>query len=615
MCGITGWIDWKDDLTPKRFILEKMAETLSCRGPDAGGTWLSPQAGLAHRRLIVIDPEGGTQPMVRQYGEGQYVIAYNGELYNTPELRRELEIKGHHFLSHSDTEVILISFIEWGAPCVKRFNGIFAFAIYSDKDQQLFLARDQLGIKPLFYANCHDTFLFGSELKSILAHPSIQPEVDAAGLAEIFLLGPSRTPGQGIFRGVAELKPGHYLIYDRKGMQIKRYWALESKPHRDDLKTTALTVRHLLEEAVKRQLVSDVPICVLLSGGLDSSAITAFASQELAGAGQGPLYTYSVDYVDNEQYFRPNRFQPNTDAPWAQKIASLFSTCHHTVFLDTPALADALLIALKARDLPGMVDIDASLYLFSREVKRGATVALAGECADEIFGGYPWCRDNDVLSTGTFPWMRMISERLLLFSPELLKYIRPQEYLAQRYQEALAEVPCLPGESQVEKQMRQLLYLNITRWMPVLLDRMDRMSMAAGLEVRVPFCDPRLVEYVWNIPWAMKNLGQKEKGILRLALKGMLPDEVLSRRKSPYPKTHNPTYLETVRLWFKHLVDDSSSPLRQLVNIDAIRTLINTKASAFNPAWFGQLMGGPQLFAYLIQVNTWLQEYKVSFHF
>ncbi|MEW6273722.1 MAG: asparagine synthase (glutamine-hydrolyzing) [Bacillota bacterium] len=612
MCGITGWVDWEIDLSRKGPVLEAMAETLSCRGPDDSGVWVSPSAGLAHRRLVVIDPEGGGQPMIRRRGGNLYVLTYNGELYNTAELRTELAAKGYRFLGHSDTEVLLAAYMEWGKGCVERLNGIFAFAVWSESDRQLFLARDRLGVKPLFYALRGSTFLFGSEPKSLLAHPAVQPEVDAEGLAELFLIGPARTPGQGVFRGIRELLPGHWLVYDPKGIRTGRYWSLESKPHPDDLAATVAKVRYLLGDAVKRQLVSDVPLCTLLSGGLDSGAVTAFAAKELARAGKGPLATYSVDYVDNDRHFRPNRFQPNSDAPWAPKIASLFGTLHQTIFIDTPELVDALTVALRARDLPGMVDIDASLYLFSRAVKKGATVALAGECADEIFGGYPWCRNGEVLDNGVFPWMHLLPERVRLLSPELINYIRPREYVNSRCREALAEVPALPGESRFEAGMRRILYLNITRWMPVLLDRMDRMSMAAGLEVRVPFCDHHLVEYVWNIPWTMKSCDQREKGILRRALAGILPADVLTRRKSPYPKTHNPTYLEAVRTWFRHILDDAAAPLRQLIDVDYGREIVRTGAAAFDPAWFGQLMGGAQLFAYLIQIDTWLREYRVQ---
>ena len=612
MCGITGWIDWERELTGERAVLERMAQTLACRGPDDGGFWLSPRAGLAHRRLVVIDPAGGVQPMVRRRAKKAYVLVYNGELYNTPELRQELAARGYRFLGHSDTEVLLNAYIEWGTDCVRRLNGIFAFAVWSEGDQRLFLARDRLGVKPLFYTQRGSTFLFGSEPKSLLAHPAVPAEVDATGLAEIFLIGPAYTPGQGVFRGLQELKPGHWLICNRQGVQIRRYWTLESRPHAEDLAATAAMVRELLADAVQRQLVSDVPLCTLLSGGLDSSAITAFAAPALAQAGNGPLVTYSVDYVDNDRYFRPSRFQPNTDAPWAPKIAALFGTRHYNVFLDTPELADALPVALRARDFPGMVDIDTSLYLFSRAVKKGATVALAGECADEIFGGYPWCRDEGALENGTFPWLRLIPERIRLLSPELLPLVRPEEYLAERYREALAEVPFLPDEDPVEALMRRVLYLNLTRWMPVLLDRMDRMSMAAGLEVRVPFCDHRLVEYAWNIPWAMKNYGGKEKGILRQALAGVLPAELLARRKSPYPKTHHPAYREAVRTWLRRILDDPAAPLGQLVNTGYVRELLQNSAAAFDPAWFGQLMGGAQLFAYLVQIDLWLREYRVQ---
>jgi asparagine synthase (glutamine-hydrolysing) len=611
MCGIAGWIDWQVDLTQQRPVIEAMSETLAPRGPDACGVWLSPRAAIAHRRLIVVDPEGGRQPMVRRYGGHTYVITYNGELYNTPELQQELAARGYTFQGYSDTEALLLAFIEWGPECLERLNGIFAFGIWDEANENLFLARDRLGVKPLFYAQRGSAFLFGSELKALLAHPAVQPEVDATGLAEVFVMGPARTPGQGVFRDVSELRPGCWLRHNRKGTVTRRYWSLESRPHTDDFQTTVATVRWLLEDTVERQLVADVPVCTLLSGGLDSSAITAFAAGVFRKKGRGPIRTYSVDYVGNEQYFRPTEFEPNADAPWAQQIAAFLGTSHRVVTLDVQELAEALVPAVRARDLPGMADIDSSLFLFSRAIKQQDTVGLSGEAADEIFGGYPWFRREADLRATTFPWVRGIEERVRLLSPELTAYIRPMEYLAARYREALAEVPRLPGEDARAARLREISYLSIFHFMAVLLDRKDRMSMAVGLEVRVPYCDHRVVEYVWNIPWEMKFCGQVEKGVLRHALQGILPAEVLWRRKSPYPKTHNPAYTALVREWLLRILDDPDSPLRAFVNVPAVRSVAEASAAGGGIPWFGQLMTGSQMMAYLIQVDTWLREYRV----
>ncbi|MFZ5897926.1 MAG: asparagine synthase (glutamine-hydrolyzing) [Bacillota bacterium] len=613
MCGIVGWIDWDRDLTKERPVLETMTETLAARGPDASGTWISQHAALGHRRLIVVDPVGGAQPMTRERAGRRYTIVYNGELYNTSELRRELEARGHVFLTrNSDTEALLMSFIEWGPGCVERLNGIFAFGIWDEAEQTLFLARDRLGVKPLFYAAQGNTFIFASEPKAILAHPQIQPEVDATGLAEIFFIGPARTPGQGIFKGVAELKPAHFLLFNRSGLRLHEYWTLESRPHTDDLETTAARIRELLEDTVERQLVSDVPVCTFLSGGLDSSAITAFAAAAYKREGMGPLHTFSVDYVDNARYFRPNQFQPNSDAPWVKRVSEALGTIHHYVTVDTPELLETLKITVLANDLPGMADIDASLFLFCREVKNEATVGVSGESADEVFGGYPWFRSREALEGRTFPWIRMTREKAALLAPEVVKAIRPEEYIVARYREAVAEVPRLEGEDPFEARMREMSYLNIRRFMPTLLDRKDRMSMGVGFEVRVPFCDHRLVQYVWNVPWHMKSYGNREKGILRLALKGVLPDDVLERRKSPYPKTHNPAYLAATRDWLLSILGDPASPLLPLLNVPAVRKLAESGGSPFDPAWFGQLMGAAQLFAYLAQVDLWLKHYHIN---
>lgn len=612
MCGIAGWVAWERDLSGERATLEAMAATIAHRGPDEAGIWLSPRAGLAHRRLIVVDPRGGGQPMVRTVAGRTCVISYNGELYNTDELRAELQARGQVFQSYSDTEVLLLSYMEWGASCLERLNGIFAFAVWDDRDETLFLARDRLGVKPLFYAAGPGSLLFASELKALLAHPAVEPVVDAEGLAEVLALGPARTPGHGVFRGVSELKPGHFLLYDRRGLRIRRYWSLESRPHEDDAAATAARVRELLQDAVQRQLVSDVPVCALLSGGLDSSAIAACAAPALARSGRGPLRTYSVDYVGNDRHFRPNAFEPDADAPWALRVAAILGTEHRTIVIDTPSLVEGLHHALRARDLPGMADIDASLYLLSREIKREATVGLSGECADEVFGGYPWLFQPEAVQADTFPWSRRLGERLRLLAPDVVSTLRPAEYVAERYREALAEVPRLPGEDPAGARMRELSYLNLTRWMPTLLDRKDRMSMAVGLEVRVPFCDHRLVEYAWNIPWAMKSCDGQPKGILRRALAGLLPPEVLARRKSPYPKTHDPSYLSAMRERVLEILGDRNSPLLPLIDEAAVRELARPGGGEMDSPWFGQLMRGPQLLAYLVQIDAWLRDYRIS---
>ncbi|RED64076.1 asparagine synthase (glutamine-hydrolyzing) [Cohnella lupini] len=615
MCGITGWIDWSKDLTTQADTIEKMTETLELRGPDAAGTWLSRHCAFGHRRLSVMDPANGAQPMVRPAkGSDTHdcVLVYNGELYNAPELRKQLEVIGYRFRTTCDTEVLLNGFVEWGPECVEKFNGIFAFAIWHTAEESLFMARDRLGVKPLFYRREEGRLLFGSEPKAILAHPDVPAEIDAEGLAELFVIGPARTPGHGIWRDLQELKPGHFAHYDRNGLRTSAYWQLQSAEHEEDVEQTASRVRELLTDTVERQLVSDVPICTLLSGGLDSSALTSIAVNYYKNTNQGDVHTFSVDYVDNDKHFHAHDFQPNSDAPWIKRMTEYLSTVHHPVQFDTPELVNALEAAVLAKDTPGMADIDASLYLFCREIKKEATVAISGEAADEIFGGYPWFHREDALKAETFPWSLATGLRSSLLSPELKERIRPQEYLADRYSQAVAEVPHLDGEDEVRRRMRRMSYLNITRFMPTLLDRKDRMSMAAGLEVRVPFCDHRLVEYVWNIPWEIKTAGTREKGILRKALEGVLPDDVLYRKKSPYPKTHNPNYLTAVRNHLLERLDDPASPLLPLVNAKKIRDLIAASDASSHLPWFGQLMSGPQLFAYLLQMDFWLREYKVK---
>lgn len=611
MCGIAGWINWERDLLLKENVIEKMAETLTPRGPDAGAIYKTTHALLGHRRLSVIDPLRGTQPMTRKAKQNTYTIVYNGELYNTLELRRELTTRGYSFETHCDTEVLLCSYIEWGEDCLEKFNGIFAFAVLDEREESIFLARDRFGVKPLFYYHIKDNLIFGSELKALLAHPDVEPVIDEEGLGEIFALGPSRTPGHGVFRNVKELRPGCRLLFSRKGLALNKYWSLVSKPHEDSIRTTIKNVEELVIDAIERQLVSDVPVCTFLSGGLDSSAITSIAAKYYRRNNLGQLASYSIDYVDNDKYFKPTDFQPNSDSEWIGRTSEVLNTNHHNILIDTPQLATALEKAVIAKDLPGMADIDSSLYLFCREIKKDATVALSGECADEVFGGYPWFYKSNLLELDVFPWLRAVDERAGILSAELLELMNPAEYAKERYQESLREVPLLKGENLLEKRRREMFYLNFSWFMSTLLERKDRMSMASGLEVRVPFCDHRIVEYVWNIPWEIKFYNNREKGLLRKAMTRILPEDILWRKKSPYPKTHNPSYLRTVSKLLSEQINTPDSPLKQIINIPYLKELLSSNLENFNRPWFGQLMTGPQLFAYLIQVDIWMRKYSI----
>ena len=601
MCAIAGVIDLPVDDRD----IKAMLDTMKPRGPDATGSYQKKGCTLLHARLAVIDPEGGSQPMGLSYGQENYWIVYNGELYNTQEVRWDLEKLGHSFLGHSDTEVVLHAYAQWQEGCVDRFNGIFAVAVWEEKRQRLFLARDRMGVKPLFYAKKPEGFLFSSEIKTILKYPKMKAQLDEQGAAEILLLGPGRTPGCGVFRGIGEVRPGWCGYYQQGKLELTRYWQLRDREHRESFEETAESVRYLVTDAIRRQMVSDVPLGTFLSGGLDSSLITAIC----AGEKGEPLPTFSVDYVDNDRYFVPNKFQPNSDGHYIRMMQEHLQTQHHWCILSPQDLMDHLEDAVHARDLPGMADVDISLLAFCKEIRKHVTVALSGECADEIFGGYPWYRDPEIREREGFPWAQNTKHRISLMAKPLKDKLDGEDYIRQRWEMTCGESDILPWISDTERRMKQMVNLNQQWFMQTLLDRKDRMSMYSGLEVRVPFCDYRIAEYLYGVPWEFKDYMGKEKGLLRHAMEGILPQEVLWRKKSPYPKTFDPKYLEMVSGRLESLLEEKDAPIFNLVSRQAAKELLEAE---YAWPWYGQLMKVPQTICYLLQIDHWLRHYQVE---
>ena len=607
MCGIAGEINFKDGVIRKTYH-DKMLYSLKRRGPDENGIFVCEDAVLLHSRLAVIDIENGKQPMKYETPKGRFVICYNGELYNTKEIKKELEALGETFKTQSDTEVILRGYIVYGEDLLNKLNGIFAFAIYDEADKKLFVARDKMGVKPLFYAQRNGSFIFGSEIKALLHHPKIEAKIDQNGISELLFLGPGRTPGFGVFKDIFEIKAGHCGVFDENGFKERQYFTLADAQNNDTLEATILKTKHLVTDAIQRQLISDVPVGTFLSGGLDSSIISAVAARYFNENGK-TLKTFSLDYKDNDKHFKSSKFQPNSDAEYIKIMQEFLKSEHINVVLDTEDIVNALYLSVDARDLPGMADIDSSLLLFCKEIKNHVTVALSGECADEIFGGYPWYRDDEIRSKYGFPWAQSTSYRQSFLNSDLANELNGELYVNKRYDGTVNATPKQDNLSPLESRMREMVFLNTNWFMQTLLDRKDRMSMYSGLEVRVPFCDYKIAEYMYTVPWEFKNLKGREKGLLRTAMEGILPESILWRKKSPYPKTHNPAYFEAVKNILKEILSDTNAPIFSIMNRPALESLLTTDK---NEPWYGQLMTTPQTIAYIISLNYWLKKFSVQ---
>lgn len=614
MCGMTGWLAFGRDVTAHRTTLQRMTDTLAPRGPDAQGIWIDGPIGLGHRRLSIIDLEGGRQPMLAEHSgqSAAAVISYTGEVYNFRELRRELQACGHRFETQSDTEVVLRAYLEWDAAFVDRLNGMYAFALWDRTRQQLLLVRDRMGVKPLYYFQTDDGVIFGSEPKALLAHPLVSRKVTDDGLREILEM--VKTPGHAIFSGMREVLPGEMIRVDRSGLSRHRYWTLEAREHGDSLEQTIRHTRDILEDIVDRQIVADVPLCSLLSGGLDSSIITALASKRLLAAGKENIRSFSVDFADHGGGFSSDAVRGTPDAPFVRDLVERISSTHGEIVLDSLELADPALRAqiVHALDLPPAFwgDMWPSLYRLFQEVRRHSTVALSGESADEVFGGYRWFHDPEAIAAQTYPWLTSVTGKYFdgktLFAQGLLDTLQMDSFLRDSYSQALAETPVLPGEDATNRRMRQMSYVNLTRFVQTLLDRKDRMSMAVGLEVRVPFCDHRLVDYAFNIPWEMKAFDGREKSILRAATRDLLPDSIAERVKSPYPSTQDSAYERGLRDSLASILADPDAPVLPLLDRQRVAHTLAKPLGDLSPMYDRM---GMEL---AVGLNTWLSEYQVE---
>lgn len=600
MCSISGVVSFANECD-RYDTVKKMNDTMKHRGPDESDIFFDKNATLGHNRLSIIDPQNGKQPMSVLYGNKKYTIVYNGEIYNCDELRKELIKNGFELRTSCDTEIVLLAYILYGDNVCNYLNGIFAFCIYDG--EKVFCGRDRFGVKPFYYALKNDEFIFASEIKAILAHPRVSHTVSCEGFWELLYLSPCFISGKSVFKDILELPPATCLIFDKNGVKERKYWSIAAQPYLRDRNYAIEKTEFLVSDAIKRQLVSDVPLCSLLSGGLDSSVVSAIASEEYRKNGD-TLSTYSFEYEGNKDSFEKSLFQPERDDEYAILASKYLKTNHTVLTASNDDIANYLYEATLYRDLPGQADIDSSLYYFCGEIKKNHTVGLSGECSDEIFGGYPWFYRPDMLYSDFFPWIHAPKLRASLFKGNASSNTG-YDYVKDFYKETLKECPTLKSDSNEMKTSRIASYLSVKYFMSSLLQRKDRMSMASGLEVRVPFADHRIFEFVFNVPWEIKFENGVEKSLLRNAMAGHLPECILWRKKSPYPKTHNPKYFEAV----KKMLDErlKKSPfLKEYLNTDILDASISS-----NKTWFGQLMGSAQLLAWIIQLDIWVEKYNV----
>lgn len=614
MCGFCGIYCANGKLLQKaekyKKVMLEMNRVQKHRGPDEDGYYFDNYCSFSHARLSIMDIKHGSQPLCIQEKNEKFVIVYNGEIYNMKDLKNELINLGMHFNTNCDTEVILRGYIQWGTHVFHRLNGIFSFAIWEEQKKRVTLCRDYFGVKPLFYSLSNkNEIVFASEIKSLLAYDPDLAAVDEKGLCELFALGPAHTSGKTVYKEIKEVQAGTFCQIDSGKINEYAYWNLEAKEHEHDMKETIEYTSYLVQNAIEMQMLSDIPVCTFLSGGLDSSVVSAVAAKHLKTRGT-QLSTYSFDFEGNQDYFQSNSFQPTQDAPYALEMAEYLGTNHKILICSNQDLFSHLYTAMKARDYPCMADVESSLLYFCQEVSKDFKVVLTGECADEIFGGYPWFYRKDMFERDAFPWSYDMGARSVLLKDEWIDTLQLETYSLNAYHDAIEKTPRLTGDSPEEARRRELSFLNLKWFMATLLERMDRTSMYNGVEARVPFADYRIVEYLYNVPWKIKYYGNMEKGLLREAMKGVLPEKVLYRKKSPYPKTYNPMYEKLLKDTMMGIIENKNEPIMRFVDENKVKHFLNQPLSYAKP-WYGQLMAGPQLLAYFIQINMWLKEYHI----
>ena len=532
--------------------------------------------------------------------EGGLVALAVGRLRNRRQLAQELECPRNASLS----QLALKAYTRWGESYPERLEGPVVSCVMDADGDAMVLSRDRMGEQPLFYVRFgQGGVVFSDHPDALLKSAKAEPVVDADGLRELFGLGPARTPGRTYYRDILSLEPGCALVMRGSRLRVERYFRIEDCPHEQDEAATVARTRELLEQCVAD--VAALRPAVMLSGGLDSTALTALLCRHME-----EVRSFSVDYAGSARDFRANAFRPEQDAPYVALAVQAFRTQHRSVTLEQSDLADALGRAVSLRGFPGMADIDSSLMLFSSHIVRYDRRVLSGECGDEVFGGYPWFRGEAPLDG--FPWSGSMELRESLLLPEVRERLRLKEYVGDLFSQRreLAD----PGMEYApkERRLRTLQRLCFEYFMANLQERAARMCEGAGVEVLTPLCDDRLVQYIYNVPWEMKFMGGQEKGLFRAAMADLLPEKLLRRTKSPYPKTCSPMYSAIVRAMVRRLASRKSAPLFQIVDRDRVLALADSDLDPAETPWFGQLMAGPQLLAYLWQVNRWLEERDIS---
>ena len=519
-----------------------------------------------------------------------------GRMRNAAKLAEELGLMREE---RSLARIVLAAYARWGEDYIEHIEGPVLTAVLDRDADALILCRDRMGERRVFYTAQDGCVAFADHPDMLLEAGCLRPVVDMDGLRELFGLGPARTPGKTPWRGMYALEPGCALVARGESARVRRYFRLEAREHEDGAAATVETVRMMIERAVDD--IAPLRPAAMLSGGIDSTLLTALLRKRME-----PVRSFSVDYEGNDRHFRANAFQPARDAPYIALAVERIGCEHTAVELTQASLAQALEEAVDARGFPGMADVDSSLLLFARKIAPQARFALSGECGDEVFGGYPWFRDAHSISGESFPWSGSLELRAGILKRRVREKLDIREYVRGALSEAVSRVEHLPHESAEGRCLRTMQHMCFAFFMANLQERALAMCEHSHLGVLTPFADERLVQYVYNVPWEMKFMGGREKGLLREAAGALLPESLRYRRKSPYPKTCDPAYARIVCGMVQGMLAEKKSPILQLVDARALEKLAASDLSPAQTPWFGQLMAGPQMLAYLWQVNAWL---------